>query len=228
MAIATAAGSPPSAAQIASSGEIRVVGRGIVKAAPDHVVARVGVTTRAATPSEALDQNSATARKIIAFTKKFGIADEDIQTSAVRLSPVYKTPTNPRDSSREIDGYSAINQVQVRFKDISRLGEFMRQVLDQGATNIAGVQFGLTDQNKAVDTALASAVADARRKAQVLAQAAKVTLGPIRQILHPPQTAAGPPVNGASFQRAAAAVPVPIEAGMIEVSVEVVVVWSIQ
>src|SRR6185295_8946536 len=96
-------------------------------------------------PTAALDQNSAIARKIIDFAKRFGVADQDIRTDSINLAQAFKTIRDRDGTTRqEPDGYNASNFVRVRIADITRLGTFMRQVLDQGATNIGGVSFGLT------------------------------------------------------------------------------------
>ena len=156
----------------------------------------------------ALDQNSAVARKIIEFAKKFGIADKDIQTDSINLAPAYKSvPAAGGGTRQEPDGYTASNMVRVRLTDMARLGTFMRQVLDQGATNINGVHFGLSDPEKSADEARAKAVEDAVRQARLLADAAKVKLGSIQEIVHPPRSEfrggdhaslRGPVTNGGS------------------------------
>jgi uncharacterized protein YggE len=220
----------PASAQAARDGRIRVLGRGTVEAVPDQVIARVGISNRAKTPTAALDRNSAIARRIIDFAKRFGIADEDIQTDAIQLSPVYRTTSDASGESRRVlDGYSAGNHVRVRLRKVTRLGDFMRQVLDQGATDIAGVQFGLSDPSGAIDDALAKAVDDARRKASLLAQAARVKLGAIREIAQPPRTEIGRgPLPARAAPRAAAGAPVPIEAGTVTVTSEVDILWAIE
>ena len=122
----------------------------MVETAPDFVTVRVGVASRAPTPTAALDQNSASARKIIDFAKTFGVDERDMQTDAVNLSQTFKTVRDPSGTTRqEPDGYAANNAVQVKLGDLSRLGTFMRQVLDQGANNIGGVQFGSANPEKA-------------------------------------------------------------------------------
>ena len=206
----------PAAAQ--SDGKMRIVGRATVEVVPDFVVVRVGVSTKAPSPTAALDQNSAIARKIIDFAKTFGVEARDIQTDAVNLSPETKSVREPNGNFRqEPDGYAASNTVQVKLSDLSRLGMFMRQVVDQGATNINGVQFGLTETEKATDEARAKAVEDAVRQAQRLAQAAKVKLGKIQDIVHPVRAeyrfaAGGSAADWRTRRRGSA---VPVEAGTI-------------
>ncbi len=118
------------------------------------------------------------ARKIIDFAKKFGVEDRDIQTDAVSCRRHPRTVREPGGRQRqETNGYLAGNGVHVRLSDLSRLGTYLRQVLDQGATNIGGVQFGLSNHEKVVDEARAKAVEDAVRQARQLAEAAKVKLG---------------------------------------------------
>jgi len=220
----------PALAQGAREGKMRIVGRATVEAVPDDVTVQVGISNRAASPTAALDQNSAVARKIIDFSKGFGVAERDIQTSSVNLAPNYKTVRDPNGTTRqEPDGYNASNMIRVKLADLSRLGAFMRQILDQGATNIAGVHFGVTNLEKLSDEARTKAVEDAVRQAQGLAQAAKVKLGPIQDIAYPPRSRFSATDGAADMPlRAAAKIDVPIEVGTIKTSAEVEITWAIE
>jgi uncharacterized protein YggE len=219
---------PPASAQTAREGTIRVIGRATIEAVPDHVTVRVGVASRAPTPTAALDQNSGAARRVIDFAKAFGIGERDIATDAVNLAPAYKQVRDPGGNFRqEPDGYTASNTVRVRLRDVGRLGPFLRQVVDQGATNIAGVQFGLSNPEKTADEARRKAVEDATRQAEQLAEAAKAKLGTLLEIVHPPRAAVveGPvPVRRMARMGAA----VPIESGTLEVTAEVDMTWAIE
>ncbi|MGB9367198.1 MAG: SIMPL domain-containing protein [Xanthobacteraceae bacterium] len=211
-------------------GRIRVIGRAVVEAVPDYVTVRVGVSNRGASPTAALDQNSAAARKIVDFAKASGIQERDIQTDAVNLSPLFKTVRDPNGTTRqEPDGYTASNVVRVKLSELPRLGAFMRQALEQGANNINGVQFGLSNYESALDDARTRAVEDAVRQAQRLADAAKVKLGKIQEILSPPRSQSGgdgPFVMTA--RRSAAPAAVPVEAGSLQINAEVEIVWAIE
>src|SRR3954468_7446489 len=220
----------PAFAQGVREGKMRIVGRATVEAVPDYVTVQVGISNRASSPTAALDQNSAVARKIIDFSKGFGIPDRDIQTQSINLAPAYKSVRDPSGAMRqEPDGYNASNMVRVKLGDLSRLGAFMRQVLDQGATNIAGVHFGLQNPEKLSDEAQAKAVEDAMRQAQGLAQAAKVKLGPIQDIACPPRSRFSAMDGAADMPlRAAAKIDVPIEVGTIKTSAEVEITWAIE
>jgi uncharacterized protein YggE len=219
----------PASSQTSKEATIRVIGRATIEAVPDQVIVRVGVTSKAATPAATLDQNSGAARRVIDYAKGFGVGEREIVTEAVNLAPAYKQVRDPNGNVRqEPDGYTAINTVRVKLKDVGRLGNFMRQVLDQGATNIGGVQFGLSNPDKTGDEARTKAVEDAVRQAERLAEAAKVKLGPVLEIVHPPRL--GVPVEGGPvpFRAARVGAAVPIESGTIEVTAEVDVTWAIE
>lgn len=225
-----AAAMPPGVyAQAVGEGRIRVLGRATVEAVPDHVSVRVGISNKAPSPTAALDQNSAVARKIIEFSKKFGIDERNIRTDSINLAPVYKTVREPNGNTRqEPDGYSANNMVQVKLTDVSRLGAFMRQVLDQGATNIGGVSFGLSNPEKFADDAGTKAVEDAVRQARLLADAAKVKLGSIQEIVHPPRSEFRGGNNEAALRGAVRQMAVPVEVGVVEITSEVEMTWRIE
>jgi uncharacterized protein YggE len=217
----------PACAQAAGEGRIRVLGRATIEAVPDHVSVRVGITNRAASPTAALDQNSAAARRIIEFAKKSGIEEKDIQTDSINLAPAFKTVRDPNGTTRqEPDGYTASNMVRIKLADMSRLGTFMREVLDQGATNIGGVQFGLSHPEKVADEARAKAVEDAVRQARLLAAAAKVKLGSIREIVHPPRAQRADGVADMPVQTRGAQVPV--EVGTVRIGAEVEITWAVE
>jgi uncharacterized protein len=220
----------PAFAQGAREGKMRVLGRGTVEAVPDLVRVQVGVSNKAASPTAALDQNSAVARKIIDFSKSFGVDERDIQTASVNLAPAFKTVRDPNGTTRqEPDGYTASNMVRVKLTEVSKLGAFMRQILDQGATNIAGVHFSLSNPEKFSDEARTKAVEDAVRQAQGLAQAARVKLGAIQDIAHPPRSQFRTMDGMAEApSRAAVRMNVPVEAGTITITSEVDITWAIE
>jgi uncharacterized protein len=218
----------PACAQGVGEGRIRVLGRATVEAVPDHARVQLGVTTKASSPTAALDQNSAVARKIIEYAKKFGIGERDIQTDSVNLAPASKTVRDPNGTTRqEPDGYTAGNMVRVKLADMSRLGTFMREALDQGATNISGVSFGISNPEKLTDEARTKAVEDAVRQARLLADTAKVKLGPVQEITHPPRSEfrGG---NEASLRVTVRRMAVPLEVGVVEITSEVEIIWAIE
>ncbi|HSV24143.1 MAG TPA: SIMPL domain-containing protein [Xanthobacteraceae bacterium] len=229
MALIGAMMAPPATAQTNREGRIRILGHGSVETVPDFVMVRVGISNRAASPTAALDQNSAIARKIVDFAKQFAISEQDIRSDSINLAQAFKSVREPNGSTQQVpDGYNASNFVRVKIADMPRLGTFMRQILDQGATNISGVSFGLSNPEKVADEARAKAMEDALHQAQQLAGSAKVKLGSILEIAHPPRIEFRAPVGEADLAVPRQRIAVPIEVGTVTVKAEVDVTWTIE
>jgi hypothetical protein len=207
---------------------IVVLGRASVEVPPDHATLSIGVTARAATAGAAADETSAAAAKIVAAARSFGIEAGDIRTGYVSLQPGFKNVREPGGGfAQQPDGYQATNNVQIRVRDLGRLGEVMRRGIGEGANRIDGLSFGLLDRAKAEREAHSAAVADARERATALAAASGVTLGPIREIRSAGR--GGEPVRPLRMEALrAAATEVAVEPGRLEVAAEVEITWSIQ
>lgn len=203
-----------------------VVGRATLEAPPDFASVSIGVTNRAPTTAAAIDATSAASAKIAASARAFGIAPRDVQTSYVSLQPTYRNVRDPSGTfEQRPDGYTASNAVVVRVRDLAKLGEFLRNVVDGGANQIGGVSFELADPRKLEGEALAAAVKDARRQAEIIAEAAGVKITRIDSIqvggqYHPTARPAPQPMRAAKAA-------VPIEPGSLDVSAEVRVTFSI-
>lgn len=223
-ALAAALAAPGVLAQEAASppaGRLRVVGRGSVERPPDFATVEVGVDTQAPTPAAALDANSTAAGRVIEAAKAAGIAEVDVATAAVSLQPV--TRTNRDDAA--ITGYRALNTVSVRVRALDGLGAFLRRVVDGGANRLGGITFGLADPERAQGEAQAAAVRDARRQAEILADAAGVALGAVESIAPPGESGAAPPPY--VLRAARPKVPVPIAAGTVTVEADIAVTWRL-
>jgi uncharacterized protein YggE len=224
-----ASGAPALAQQQPASpepGTIDVVGHASIAVAPDLATIQVGVSTRAATPAAALDQNSTAARAIAEAARGFGIAPADIRTSNVSLTPNFKMVRDSGGGSQQqADGYQAENSVEIRVRELPRLGEFLRKTLDGGANRITGLTFGLSDPRTLTERARADAVADGVRQARLLAEAAGVRLGAIKHIGL--GTMAGSP-RPMFRMEVRAAPPVPVEAGNLDITADVEMTWLIE
>lgn len=197
---------------------ITVTGTGTVETAPDMATLTVGVTTQEPTAASALAANSAAVEAVIARLTAAGIAARDMQTSSLSISPNW---SGYDSSAPSITGYVANNMVTVRVRGLDALGAVIDAAVADGANTLNGLTFGLADPEPALDTARASAVAEARRKAELLAQAAGVTLGPVRAISEGGEGAGPAPM----FRAEAASVPV--AGGEIGLSASVTITYEI-
>jgi hypothetical protein len=114
-----------------------------------------------------------------------GIAEEKIRTSDLSLWPVYDQP-QPDDRGMmrppNIVGYQASNVISVELEDLTKIGAVIDASVAAGANQLQGVEFGLRNDLRARSEALRRAVAAARTKADVLAQAAELQLGPLVEL----------------------------------------------
>lgn len=158
---------------------VTVTGEATVAVAPDAAVIRIGVTSQNKTAREASEANAKQMTAVLAAIKDTGIADRDVQTSRLSLQPQY----DPNKSgTARLTGFQATNQVTVRIRDIDKLPVFLDRAIAAGANEMSGIEFVISEQSKLLDRARDDAIADARRKADLYAQATGSKLGPVVSI----------------------------------------------
>jgi uncharacterized protein len=184
---------------------IIVSGEGSVTVAPDYAEITSGVTTQAKTAKEATAANSKAMAALDTALQNAGIAANDVQTFRFSVAPVY-APPQP-NSAPKLVAYSVSNQVGIKVRQIDKVGEVLDSLIAAGATDAGSVQFLHSDMSKVLDQARQAAMADARRKAELYAQAAGLTLGGVAWISDLPP-AAGPVPYAAARSFASAAVPI--------------------
>ncbi|NBD30120.1 MAG: DUF541 domain-containing protein [Alphaproteobacteria bacterium] len=206
---------------------LTVNGRGEIEVAPDMATVRLAVRAEAETTGEALDEASAATQAILAMLDEEGVEPGDIQTGALRLNPIYAQQLI--SGQRQITGYAALNSISVTVNDLDRLGGLITAAVNEGANTLSGVSFGLKDPQAHEDAARRAAVADARRRAALYAEAGGVALGQMIS-LNEQGTGGYSPVRAepmameASLSRAQA--DVPVAAGEITLSASIVVIYA--
>jgi uncharacterized protein YggE len=164
----------PALAQPVPPSAISVTGEASVSVPPDQAQIDGGVSTDAKTAREASDGNNAAMGKVLLALKGAGIDEKDYQTSRLSLQPQY-APNRPGPSP--VTGYRASNRVTVKLRDVTKVASMIDVLVGAGANDIGGIHFVVTQASKLLDEAREQAIADARRKAQIYAKAAGVTLG---------------------------------------------------
>jgi uncharacterized protein YggE len=135
---------------------------------PDIAIISAGVVTRAATATAALEQNAARMERVRAALKRAGIADRDIQTSNISLNPEYRYV---QDQPPKLTGYTASNQVNVRFRDIRSTGAVLDALVAEGANQINGPTLTIDKPEAALDEARTKALGVGRARADLYARA---------------------------------------------------------
>ena len=211
----------PALAQTVPPPAISVTGEAGVSVPPDQAQIDAGVTSDAKTAREASEANNAAMGKVLLALKGAGIEEKDTQTSRLSLQPQYapnRTGTSP------ITGYRASNRVTIRLRDVTKVANVIDVLVGAGANDIGGINFTVSQPSKHLDEAREKAVADARRKAEIFARAAGVTLGEPLSISE--EGAPAPMFRGKLAAPMAAGAPV--AQGEETLSVSVNVSWAIK
>jgi hypothetical protein len=105
--------------------------------------------------------------QVLAALKRAGVADRDIQTNNVSLNPEYRYIEN---QPPQLTGYSANNQLTVRFRDVRSSGKILDALVSQGANQINGPSLTIDKPEAALDEARVNAVAIGRARAEAYAR----------------------------------------------------------
>lgn len=199
-----------------SAQTITVVGNGSVTTVPNRATFDFTVETRAKTALAALAQNANEARAVIAAVRNAGVAGADVRTAQVSLTQVTS------DDGGSIVGYVASNTVTVLIRNLDEAGKVVDAAVGAGATGVAGPALAPADTDALYRQALTAAVAQARQKAEALAEAAGGRLGRAVTIV---ESGGAVPVPVA--ERAGAPSGPPIEPGTQQVEATVTVTYAL-
>jgi uncharacterized protein YggE len=176
---------------------------------------------------EAMDKNATAMTAVLDAVKRAGIADKDIQTSGINLTPIFSQQRTGDQTPPQIVGYRASNNVNVTISPVIRVGEVLDVAVTAGANVAGGVRFGIRDDAALKRTALEAAARAARANADTLAAALGVRITGVQSATElsgvslPPRPLA---LEAADARGAAAP---PVQAGELTLSVRVQVVYAI-
>jgi uncharacterized protein YggE len=187
-----------------------------VQAAPDIAGIGAGVVTQATEAQAALAANSEKMVRVIAALKKAGVADRDIQTSGLNLQPQFRYEQN---QPPVLTGFQASNRVQVTLRDLKGAGRVIDTLVAEGANQIDGPDFRVAAPEPLLDKARAEAVAKARARAELYAQAAGLRVVRITAISEGFEQR--PPVPMARMVAAESAAAPPVSPGEVGLSATV-------
>lgn len=211
-------------AAIAEPRSITVTGEGVVYTVPDMAVLTLEVSEEAKEAGVALESVTARAQTVFARLEAMEIAARDMQTGTVSLNPLWSRPRD-NDSPPQIRGYRAATQVTIRLRDLGLLKTVFGAVVEDGANGFGGLRFAVQEPAPLRDAARKAAVADAKARAALYAEAAGVSLGPVVRIS---ESSAGvpQPMMMARAEMVADA-GMPVAAGEMEFSASVTMVFAI-
>jgi len=205
---------------------ITVMAQGKATGKPDLAMITIGVETRNAEARAAAEENDDRMADVMAAILELGVAEEDIQTVDYSV----RAEIDWEDDEQRVIGYVVNNSVMLKLREVDKAGDVLDAVTEAGANNIYGIQFTFDDPAVLREEARAEAMAQARDKAEALAQLAGVGLGKPRYInesfmesppyyLEPIYAAAERGMGGGAA---------PVQPGQLEVAVQVQITFDIR
>lgn len=230
-ALAAAAMAAPSMAEaqtaqpVITGTRLDITARGDVRRVPDIAIISAGVVTNAPDAASAMQDNATRMTRVLAALKKAGVADKDVTTSSINLSPQYRYVEN---QAPMVVGYQASNQVTVRFRDIAKSGTILDALVKEGANQINGPTLTLDKPEAAQDEARVEAIKTARARADLYANAVGMKVKRIVSISESEGYSGGPVPVMAMARMSDAAAKTEVMPGEQSISVNVSVVFELQ
>jgi len=205
---------------------LSVNGSAQVSLSPDIAYISIGVHTENVDASEAVSGNAAQAQKVVDALKAMGLDEKDIRTSNFNISPQQQF-----DENGKLTGVIFIvdNTVYVTMRDLTKIGDTLGAAVSAGANSIYGITFDVADKTAALASGRKTAVENARKQAEELAEAAGVTLGGVQNLNYYnsyPVMIEGK--GGGAMMDSAAVSSVPVTPGQLSFTVDVNIVYLIE
>lgn len=161
--------------EVETKNTITVSGTGEAYAKPDLALITFSVRNESKTVSSAMAENTANMNAIISVIKSKGIKDKDLKTTSFNVYPRYEwqkeqAETWPHsEGKRVLVGYEISQSLQVKIRDLNKMGEIIQGATDAGANQVGSLQFTIDDQDSLKKEARKEAIEEAKEKAEELA-----------------------------------------------------------
>lgn len=154
-----------------------VVGDGEVTTAPDRAQISVGIQSNESTVQKAQDKGNQVITKMKQDLIAMGVDQADIKTINYSLYPSY----DYQGGGQKITGYNLNVNMQVQVKDFTKINQVVDTATADGANQIGGVTFTLSDakRHEVENQVREQAIKAAKDKADTLSKLSGVRLGKI-------------------------------------------------
>lgn len=212
--------------------QITISGSGTVYAKADIANIEIGFKTGTKkTASEATVENSEKMNKIVAAVKKLGIEDKDIKTTNYTLNPMYNWT---QAKGQELVGYEASQNVSLKIRDLSKIGDVIARTTEQGANQVGSIAFTIDDEYALKNQAREEAIKKAKEKAEMIAAQTGIKLGKIKGFYESASPVISPLMYSnvrkeAAYDEVSESIAVPeIQSGQNEIRAEVTLTYEVK
>ena len=150
---------------------ITVSDTGTIYAKPDLAVATASVISEDTTVAGALSANAKKMNAVIAAEKAEGVEEKDLKTTSFNISPRYewRDQTYYYSGVRVLAGYEVSQSLQIKIRDLEKVGTIIQKATDEGANEISNLQFTIDNEDELKKQAREQAIGKAKSKAEELA-----------------------------------------------------------
>ena len=201
---------------------LSVSGTGIINVKANQATVSLGVYTEDKIASAAIDENAATMTTVIAALKQLGLTDDDMQTTTYTVYPNYNYDV------RQVVGYQVTNVIQIKIKDLIKVGPTIDAATTAGANRVDSISFGITDETASTMKlqAYSAAIADAKAKSDVLTSGLGIQITGVQSVN---ESVYYPPIAYPSYDMTASGskASTPVLSGNLSVTVTLNIVYLI-
>lgn len=241
----------PHAAAAQPERTLSVSGEGEVEISPDRALITLVLESRSAELNRAKSDNDDKVKAMLESLKPFNIADAQIKTLSLQISPHYRDESSehgpgipsaaPAGAKPEtavepvgvkgppvLDWYSVSRTLQITVDALDSVENVLQTLTRSGVQEVRDIQFTLRDPEVPLSEARAMAVKTARTRAEQLAKEAGVTLGQVMTVTPSGGYIPAFSARGMMMKAASAEAAPPVLAGTQNVSQHVTMVYQIQ
>ena len=153
---------------------VAVTGTATVEVVPDEMNWTLNVTTRGQDVANVAGTHDEKVAGVITFLKDHGIAEKKIRTSRISLSENWTY----QNRNRVMDGYIGSTTMTFESDELEKYRELWIGLANLKDVSVAGVGFDTSERIRHQNQQRLRAVGAAREKAEALAEALDVRLGP--------------------------------------------------
>lgn len=210
------------AAATAGGNSVSVSGTAQVTIKPDVAYATFGTQTSDADAAKARTANDALMKKVLDAVKAQGVDEKDIKTVDFAINPRYDA------NGTAVTGYEVVNSIQVKVKNLDKLGAIMDAALAAGANNAGNLYFDVENREDAYNQAVVKAIENAKQRAETLAKSAGRTLGAVSAVSETGGYSPYPMFATRDAAMAAGAGSVPVSSGEMQISASVSITYELK
>ena len=147
--------------------KITVNGTGEVRVSADTAIISLGVNARDKDVLKAQQRVNETMAAIRTALIEQGVKEENINTDCINIYPLY----DYSNDQEQLAAYNASSTLAIKVTDMESVGTLIDVCFAAGANTLNGISFSASETEEAKTEVMKKAVTDAKKKAEILAEA---------------------------------------------------------